>query len=189
MNHWGFFGKLATSLLIEFSFPRNSWRVSLTNPTAPWMLVSLCAWCFSWTEKINFLIHSRQRTSRFSVRLKWLFRESRSSKSPIPVSRSLQQSRISLPSYSKFPDPSLKKAQSQVMRNLLGTLLYTLKENNTIVKLFKIRSESGLGILQIFPTQCSLWKFLYHTQCQFLAFVYLSWIPMCHKNKLHWKLT
>ena len=44
-------------------------RVSLNSPIASWMLESLFAWCFSWTEKINFFINSRQRTSRFSVRL------------------------------------------------------------------------------------------------------------------------
>ena len=63
------FGKLTTLLLMLFSFPHNNWRVSLSSPTASWMLESLCTWCFSWTEKIDFFINSRQRTSRFSVRL------------------------------------------------------------------------------------------------------------------------
>ena len=48
------FVKLATSLLIYFSLPRNKWRVSLNSPTTCWMLDSLFAWCFSWTEKIIF---------------------------------------------------------------------------------------------------------------------------------------
>ena len=39
---------------------------------------------------------------------KWLFPESRSLKSPIPVFRPWYQSLISLPSYSKFPDPGLQ---------------------------------------------------------------------------------
>ena len=43
------------------------------------------------------------------------------------------------------------------MRNLLGTPLYTLKENNTIVKLFKIRSESGSNFpYSMLPLKISL---------------------------------
>ena len=49
-------------------------RVSLNSPIASWMLDSLFAWCFSWTEKIDFVINSRQPTSWFSVRLSDYFR-------------------------------------------------------------------------------------------------------------------
>ena len=99
------FGKLTTLLLMLFSFPHNNWRVSLSSPTASWMLESLCTWCFSWTEKIDFFINSRQRTSRFSVRLSDYFPNPapQNRRFPCPVHNSNPESRSFFTLNSRIP--------------------------------------------------------------------------------------
>ena len=74
------FGKLATSLLIQFSFPRNSWSVSLNSPTA----ASSPATFHELRRSISSQLNSRQQTSRFSVCLNDYFPNPAPQNRPFP---------------------------------------------------------------------------------------------------------
>ena len=74
------FGKLATSLLIQFSFPRNSWSVSLNSPTA----ASSPGTFHGLRRSISSQLNSRQQTSRFSVCLNDYFPNPAPQNRPFP---------------------------------------------------------------------------------------------------------
>ena len=82
----------------------------------------LFAWCFSWTEKINFFIKIRQRTFRFSVRLSDYFPNPalQNRQLPSPAHDSNPASRSPFTLNSRIP--AFKWAQSRIPKTLLGTL-------------------------------------------------------------------
>ena len=69
---------------------------------------------------------------------------------------------------------TFKKVQTPDPENLLGTLLYTLNENNNIANIdyFKLVQFPALVYFK-FSSLNALLEHLCITQCQFLAFVYL----------------